>query len=118
MPISIVLGITGAMRGQVVYSMDTSFAYDITKVMIPNKLPMERKQFVNSAVGEIGNMVTGQASIQLAGQNQRIHLTPPAVFTGQGLKVDFLEVPTVCLRLLSEMGILEINIGLLDGEGM
>src|SRR5690554_2316363 len=78
MPISIVLGITGAMRGQVVYSMDTSFAYDITKVMIPNKLPMERKQFVNSAVGEIGNMVTGQASIQLAGQNQRIHLTPPA----------------------------------------
>ena len=118
MPISIVLGITGAVRGQVVYSMDTSFAYDITKVMIPNKLPMERKQFVNSAVGEIGNMVTGQASIQLAGQNQRIHLTPPAVFTGQGLKVDFLEVPTVCLRLLSEMGILEINIGLLDGEGM
>ncbi len=116
LPISIVLGITGSMRGQVVYSMDLSFADEITKKMIPNKLPTERKRWINSAVGEIGNMVTGQASIKLAGQDQRIHLTPPAVFTGRDLQVDFLEVPTVCLRLLSEMGILEINIGLLDSE--
>ena len=67
-------------------------------------------------VGEIGNMVTGQASIALAGQDNILHLTPPAVFTGKDLTVDFLQVPTVCLRLLSEMGMLEINIGLIESE--
>ena len=116
LPVSIVLGITGAMRGQVVYSMDHSFADEITHVMVPNKLPSERRKLLNSAVGEIGNMVTGQASIALAGQDNILHLTPPAVFTGKDLTVDFLQVPTVCLRLLSEMGMLEINIGLIESE--
>ncbi|MCA1754090.1 MAG: chemotaxis protein CheX [Spirochaeta sp.] len=117
LPVSIVLGITGAVRGQVVYSLDTGFAEDIAHVMMPNKLPSELRKLVNSAVGEIANMVTGQASIKLAGQDHIIHLTPPAVFTGANLQVDFLEVPTICLRLLSEMGVLEINIGILGDEG-
>lgn len=116
LPVSIVLGITGGMRGQVVYSMDHSVADEITHVMVPNKLPSERKKLTNSAVGEIGNMITGQASIALAGNERILHLTPPAVFTGKDLTVDFLEVPTVCLRLLSELGLLEINIGLMESE--
>lgn len=117
LPVAIVLGITGALRGQVVYSVDQSFAQDITHVMVPNKLPSQLKGLVNSAVGEIGNMITGQASIALAGQDKLIHLTPPAVFTGKELTVDFLQVPTVCLRLLSEMGVLEINIAFEEDGG-
>ncbi|POR05313.1 hypothetical protein AU468_01130 [Alkalispirochaeta sphaeroplastigenens] len=118
LPVAIVIGITGSVRGQVVYSLDQSFAQDIAHVMMPNKLPSELRKLVNSAVGEIANMVTGQASIKLAGQDNIIHITPPAVFTGSDLQVDFLEVPTICLRLLSEMGVLEINIGILgDQEG-
>ncbi|SIQ12368.1 chemotaxis protein CheX [Alkalispirochaeta americana] len=116
LPVSIVIGITGSVRGQVVYSLDQSFAQDIAHVMMPNKLPSELRKLVNSAVGEIANMVTGQASIKLAGQDNIIHITPPAVFTGSDLQVDFLEVPTICLRLLSEMGVLEINIGILGSQ--
>ena len=114
LPVCIVLGITGSIRGQVVYSIDHSFAQDITHAMVPNKLPRELRKYVNSAVGEIGNMVTGQASIALAGKDRIIQLTPPAVFTGTGIWFDFLTVPTISLRLLSEMGVLEINIAMVD----
>lgn len=116
LPVSIVLGITGGMRGQVVYAMDHSVADEITRAMVPNQSPSERKKLVNSAVGEIGNMITGQASIALAGRERILYLTPPAVFTGKDLSIDFLEVPTVCLRLVSELGSLEINIGLIESE--
>jgi chemotaxis protein CheX len=116
LPVAIVLGITGSVRGQVVYAMDTSFAKDIAHAMIPNKLPRELDGLINSAVGEIANIVTGQASIDIAGQDRLIHLTPPAVFTGSDLVVDFLEVPTICLRMLSEMGVLEINIAFVEVE--
>ncbi|ORC34020.1 chemotaxis protein CheX [Marispirochaeta aestuarii] len=114
LPVCIILGITGHVRGQVVYSLDKSFAQDITHAMLPNKLPHELKKYINSAVGEIGNMITGQASIELAGQDKIINLTPPAVFTGDQMVVDFLEMPTVSLRLLSEMGMLEINIAIME----
>ncbi len=116
LPVCIILGITGSMRGQVVYSVDRSFAQDITHAMIPNKLPSELRKLVNSAVGEIANIITGQASIALAGQDKVIQLTTPAVFTGSDIWFDFLRVPTVSLRMLSEMGVLEINIALVEEE--
>ena len=37
LPICIVLGITGSIRGQVVYSIDRSFAQDITHAMLPEQ---------------------------------------------------------------------------------
>ena len=114
LPVCIILGITGHVRGQVVYSLDKSFAQDITHAMVPNKLPHELKKYVNSAVGEIGNMITGQASIEMAGKDKIINLTPPVVFSGNQIEFDFLQMPTVSLRLLSEMGMLEINIAIME----
>ncbi|MFW5695032.1 MAG: chemotaxis protein CheX [Alkalispirochaeta sp.] len=116
LPVCIVLGITGAMKGQVVYAVDQSFAMEIAHHMVPNKLPSELKKLVNSAVGEIGNMITGQATIALAGTDKTLQITPPAVFTGKEIQVDFLHMPTIAMRMLSEMGVLEINIALSDEE--
>ncbi|MFW5689657.1 MAG: chemotaxis protein CheX, partial [Spirochaetota bacterium] len=94
LPIAIVIGITGSIRGQVVYSMDSGFAYAVTKAMIPNKLPQELRRLTSSAVSEIANMITGQASIALAGDDRLIHLTPPAVFTGTDIVLNFITIPT------------------------
>jgi chemotaxis protein CheX len=116
LPICIVIGITGAIRGQVVYSMDSNFAYSVTKAMIPNKLPNELRKLTNSAVSEVANMITGQASIALAGDDRIIHLTPPAVLTGSDMKVDFLAIPTICLSMISEIGSMEINIAFTEGS--
>jgi chemotaxis protein CheX len=116
LPVSIIIGITGFIRGQVVYSMDTSFAYNVAKGMLPNRLPAEIRRLVNSAVSEIANMITGKASIALAGEEEIIQLTPPAVFTGSDMLVDFLTLPTICLSLISEIGLMEINIAFAPAE--
>lgn len=114
LPVSIIIGVTGAVKGQIVYSMDKNFAFAVAKAMMPNKLPAEIKQMVNSAVSEIANMITGQASIDLAGENKMIDITPPAVVSGPALEVDFLSVPTIALSFISEIGVLEINVALTE----
>ncbi len=112
LPISVIIGVTGPVRGQVVYSMDEDFAFAIAKAMLPSKLPVDQHRLTYSAVSEISNMITGQASIALAGENQTIAITPPAVFVGNNMQVDFLNVPTIALSFISELGVLEINIAL------
>ena len=114
MPISIIIGVTGPVRGQVVYSLDTNFAYAVAKAMLPGKLPLEIRRLVNSAISEIANIITGKASIDLAGEDRTINITPPAVFTGNGLAMDFLSIPTIALSFISEFGVIEINIALAD----
>jgi chemotaxis protein CheX len=116
LPVAIVIGITGAIQGQVVYSMDANFAHNVTKAMIPNKLPTQLKKLTSSAVSEIANMITGQASIAMAGEDKLIHLTPPAVFTGKDMRVDFLSMPTLSLSFISEIGSFEINLAFDEGE--
>lgn len=117
LPVSIVLGITGRLRGQVVYCMDENFAYNIAHAMLPNKLPAQIKKLTNSAISEIANIITGQASIALAGETTKIDLTPPAVFSGKEMLVDFLNIPTISLQLISDIGLLEINIALTESNG-
>ena len=68
LPVSIVIGVTGPVRGQVVYSMDDNFAYSVTKAMMPNKLPNDIRKMINSAVSEVANMITGRASMLMAGE--------------------------------------------------
>lgn len=111
-PVVIILGATGAIRGQVVYSMDENFAYELTKAMLPGKLPADLKKLVNSAISELANMITGRASIELAGDLETIHITPPAVFTGSFVSMDFLALPTITIGFLSAIGGLEISIAL------
>ena len=117
LPVCIILGITGAVRGQVVYAMDQGFAYSVARAMLPNRLPAEVKKMVNSAVSEIANIITGQATIALAGESDKLHLTPPAVIRAGNVSVDFLDIPTISLGLISEIGLMEINIALANGNG-
>jgi chemotaxis protein CheX len=112
--ISIIIGVTGLVKGQVVYSMDENVAYAVAKSMLPDKLPLEIKRFTNSAVSELANIITGQASITLAGDNHTIDITPPAVFSGAALTMDFLTLQTITISFISEIGSLEINIALTE----
>jgi chemotaxis protein CheX len=114
LPVSVIIGVTGAVKGQVCYSMDENFAFEVAKTMLPGRLPVDVKRHTNSAVSEMANMITGRASIDLAGDDHIVHITPPAVFLGQGLRVDFLNVPTIAISFISEIGVLEINIALAE----
>ena len=112
LPVSVIIGVTGAVKGQICYSMDDNFAYELAKAMLPGKLPVDIKKYTNSAIAEMANMITGQASIALAGEELIVYITPPAVFSGRGVKIDFLNVPTIAISFISEIGVLEINIAL------
>lgn len=112
--LSIIIGVTGLIKGQVVYSLDSNFAMHIAKKMLPGKNQETLRMLVNSAVSELANIITGQASIELAGENRIIEITPPAVINGKDFNIDFLNIPTISLSFISEVGSFEINIALTE----
>lgn len=114
MPTFIIIGVTGHVQGQVVYAMDENFSLEVAKAMLPGKLPAELRKLEHSAISELANMITGKASIELAGEKHVIDITPPAIFTGSGIKMDFLNLPTIALSFISSAGVIEINIALAE----
>ena len=82
--------------------------------MLPGKLPFEQKKMLTSCVGELGNMISGKATIELAGANSIVEITPPTVVVGKINRIDFHEVPTISLIMDSTAGAVEINIAFLE----
>jgi chemotaxis protein CheX len=113
---SIIIGVTGPLKGQVVYSMDANFAESVCRAMLPGKVPAEVRKMTHSAVSEIANMITGMASIELAGEDKLISITPPTIFSGPALRIDFLNLPTISLNFISQLGTMEINIALAENS--
>jgi chemotaxis protein CheX len=98
MPTFIIIGVTGHVQGQVVYAMDDNFSLEVAKAMLPGKLPAELRKLEHSAISELANMITGKASIELAGEKHVIDITPPAI----------------ALSFISSAGVIEINIALAE----
>ena len=63
-------------------------------------------------------MISGRATITLAGKDNTINLTPPIVIDQleSSPKIDFLKAKILILLLDSSIGSVEINIGISNKE--
>ncbi len=111
--VSIIIGVYGFLRGQVVYSMKRDLADRIVRNMLQGTPIQDRDVLYLDALGELANMITGNATAIL---NQRkdhaIGITTPAVATGTNLNVTLISLPTIALGLYSQYGPIEINVAL------
>lgn len=112
LPISIVIGMTGMIKGQVIYSISEDTAFSITKAMLPKAyLPVQIRKYQNGAVGEIANMITGHVGAILSQKGVIVDITPPSIIVGR-ITVDYLEMEAITLKMNSTIGQLEINIAM------
>ncbi len=109
-PLSIIIGfVASSFKGQVVYSMGKDMGEAIVRRMAPGLLPVQQKEMIYSCLGELANMISGKASVIMAGTEEMIDITPPLVAINE-TKFDFLAVPTIVLTLDSTLGAFTIGI--------
>lgn len=81
-----VIGITGDMEGNLIYSFSRKTAAEIVSSM----MGMEYKEIDDlamSAIGELGNMTAGKLAMKLEGFGKKVEITPPTVVSGENLKI-------------------------------
>ena len=110
-PVSVLLGVTGALRGHVIFGFDQDTALKVATAMVGGGLS-ELDEMCLSALGVLGNMMTGNALIKLDDMSWHADMCPPAVIIGK--KVDLYgAVPRfIATPLLSDLGGLRLSIGL------
>ena len=88
----IIIGVTGEMRGQVLIGMTEETACAIASKMCM----MEVKtidDFASSAIGELGNMIMGNAAIVFSSNGVGIDITPPTLSHGEvSLRITLLRL--------------------------
>jgi chemotaxis protein CheX len=73
----------------------------------------ELKELFLDTLGEVANMITGNATVLLNQRKERLlKITTPAIITGKQVTVKLIPSPTIVLGMYTPYGQIEINIAL------
>ncbi|MDD2430604.1 MAG: chemotaxis protein CheX [Firmicutes bacterium] len=109
--VTIMVGVTGDVMGAVFYGMPNKTACQIASAMLGQRLPIFDKM-VESGIAELGNVITGRASMGLEQAGYRCRLTPPTIISGQGVIISTLEINQLVIPIKTQYGDFEIGVAL------
>ena len=110
--IAIIIGITGSLHGVVVYSMGESMVYKISDILVPGLSEEQIKIEYKDIIGELANMITGNAMILFSNVKKEVEVTTPTVIDGKDFTITPVEQTTLAINLYSPFGSLEMNVAL------
>ena len=110
--IVILLGITGDIRGQAVFSLSEQMARDVASGMMMGMPVDEIDEMAKSALSELGNMIMGNSATLLFNLGVKIDITPPSLVKGQAIEISSSGLETICVPLVSTLGEIEFDIGI------
>jgi len=112
MDVAIIIGITGVITGEIVYSMSFPMVTKIAEILIPGLTEDQIKSEYKDIVGELANMITGNAMNLFASTGKIIDITTPTVIEGKDFNITVVKQTTLGITLYCTMGQLEMNIAL------
>jgi chemotaxis protein CheX len=107
--VTAIVGVTGKVRGIVLYSMTESTAMAIVARIMQQEFHAF-DALAQSGIGELGNVITGRAGVLLSDAGYPSNITPPAVVVGKGTMVTTLDLNRLVMPLETDVGRLEVQI--------
>lgn len=85
--ISAVIGLTSGAEGAMVFSFEERTATELARLVLQGVDPNPGHEVVRDCIGEIANVVSGQARGLLADTPYRFHMSTPTVISGAGHEI-------------------------------
>lgn len=107
----IIVGLTGKIRGQALFSMSKSLALSIASNMMGGVALAELDEISKSAISELTNMILGNTATILFNKGIGVEITPPSFLMGENMQISPSKMKTVCVPLMiGDNGQLDIDI--------
>lgn len=100
------IGLTGQMTGDIIFSLSEPVALRIISAMMGGFTITEIDEMGKSAISELSNMISGNASMLLYNQGVVVDITPPRIVNGGFSSGKALAVPLI----MDGIGELEIQV--------
>jgi len=111
--VMVIVGVTGKIRGQVIFTMGKKVATGIASSMMGGMPVPELDEISKSAISELTNMILGNTATLLYNKGIGVDITPPSFLTGENMEVSQNKIRTLCIPLiLSNMETIEIDVAL------
>ena len=110
--VTVMIGVVGQIQGVVLYGMSERTAKTVVATMTGMSVPV-MDRMVESAIAELGNVITGRAAVELESAGYSCRLTPPTVIVGRGAIISTVSIQ--CLNIpidVADHGELTLSVAL------
>ena len=114
--VTVILAIVGMVSGNVFYSMDQATALNLASRMMYEPFD-EFNSLAQSGIAELGNVITGRASIKLSQAGYEATISPPTLIQGKGATISTLDYPRVIVPLSAANATVIIHLALKESAG-
>jgi chemotaxis protein CheX len=112
--VTVILSLVGNVEGNVFYSMSQASALALASRILGE--PLENFDgLAQSGIAELGNVITGRASVKLSEAGFEANISPPTLLQGRGASISTLDFARLVVPLISDEGTLVIHLALREG---
>lgn len=109
--VTAIIGVVGRVSGTVLYSLSEKTATAMASAMLGQPIPVFDR-LAESAVAELGNMISGRASALLEEAGYHCRITPPALVIGRRTIISTFPLQRLVVSLLTRFGEVDIAVAL------
>ncbi len=108
---NVAIGVTGDLSGSILFSFDRDMAISMVESMSGMEVD-ELDKFVTSALGEVANIISGNAATFLQNEGYDCDIVPPRVIIGENKSLSMATDTVLIIPLHTEMGEFDINLAI------
>jgi chemotaxis protein CheX len=113
--VTVTLSLIGRVEGMVLYGLSTDTALRLVSQMMGEPIG-ELDELAQSGIAELGNVMTGRASVKLAQAGYDCNISTPTVILGSETRISTLDFQRLALPLQTQYGNIEIHLALREGK--
>jgi len=108
---NVIIGMTGDLAGTVLFSFPKEMTFEMVKIMSGMEVD-KLDSFVTSALGEVANIISGNAATYLSLEKYNCDIVPPQIIIGVNKSISLATDKALFLTLRTEIGEFDINLSI------
>ncbi|MEI7987782.1 MAG: chemotaxis protein CheX [Chloroflexota bacterium] len=113
--VTVLISLIGQVEGTVLYGMNTKTALGLVSRVMDQEF-LEFDDLARSGVAELGNVITGQATIKLSQAGYASQISPPTIIEGRDIEISTLDFQRVVVPLNTDVGLVTVHLGLRESR--
>ena len=109
--ITVLINLIGDVYGVVMYGMSMSTGLSMVSSILGQRFT-EINSLAQSGVAELGNVISGRATIRFSEAGYRSNISTPTILIGSGIQISTLDFPRIVVPLETEFGCFTAHLAL------
>ncbi len=109
--ITVLINLVGDVYGVVMYGMHKTTGLGMVSKIMDQEFS-ELNSLAQSGVAELGNVITGQATIHFSEAGYHSNISTPMILTGNGIEISTLDFPRIVVPLETQFGVFTVHLAL------